>query len=81
MFRRLIEGFKAWRRGEVRIAPHGSRGRIYARKADQLVLQEGNKSGGLNVPVRAKASLEMKITRADGTTEIRHVPVALTRKE
>lgn len=80
MFRRLIEGFKAWRRGEVRVAPHGSRGRVYARKADQLVLQE-NRPGGLNVPVRAKASLEMKITRADGSTEIRHVPVTVTRKE
>lgn len=80
MFRRLIEGFKAWRRGEVRVAPQGSRGRVYARKADQLVLQE-NRAGGLNVPVRAKASLEMKITRADGSTEIRHVPVTVTRKE
>lgn len=83
MIRRLIEWFKAWQRDEVRVAPHGSRGRVYARKADvdSLVLAESPTSPGLNVPVRAKASLEMKITRADGTTEIRRVPVTVTRKE
>lgn len=26
------EDFKAWRRGEVRVAPRGTTGRIYARK-------------------------------------------------
>ena len=28
----LWEDFKAWRRGERRIAPHGATGRIYERK-------------------------------------------------
>lgn len=47
--RRLIEWFRAWRRGERRIAPHGVRGRVYARA--------GEGSG-----VRAKARPEAKIT-------------------
>jgi hypothetical protein len=29
--KRLIEWFNAKRRGDVRVAPHGARGRVYAR--------------------------------------------------
>ena len=37
LFHRLIEAFRAWRRGEKRIAPYGVRGRVYAKAGDPAV--------------------------------------------
>jgi hypothetical protein len=74
LFRDLYEDFKAWRRGEVRVAPRGTRGRVYARK-------DGEPSGGptVNVASTATATLTMIITRADGTKEIVTRPATVTK--
>lgn len=37
ILRELLEDFKAWRRGERRVAPYGTKGRIYARKGEPQV--------------------------------------------
>ena len=61
---------KAWRRGEKRVAPYDTRGRIYQRKGESV--------GGPSL-YRSKATpdatLKLKITRADGTVEYREAPV------
>lgn len=49
--RGLIEAFRAWRRGERRIAPAGVRGRVYARK------------GGGSPGISAKTTLQAKMTQ------------------
>ena len=39
MFARLREywqDYKAWRRGEYRVAPYGARGRVYARRNEEV---------------------------------------------
>ena len=61
MWKRILwawEDFKAWRRGERRVAPHGTTGRIYERK--------GSDSGGLLKPVEAKPEvvIEASVFRA-----------------
>ena len=65
-FRRLWEDYKAYRRGERRVAPKNVRGRIYARAAST--------SGGTQIGATPKASLEITITRADGSVEKQIVP-------
>jgi len=50
MFTRLVEWFKATRRGEVRVAAPGVRGRVYAR------------AGGDSGQVRAKTTLKPALT-------------------
>lgn len=69
--RELWEDFKAWRRKERRVRPYGERGRIYERK-------DAEPSGGAKrMRALPKATLHMKITRADGTVEYRQVPAKL----
>lgn len=63
-FRSLWEDFKAWRRGEQRVAPRSQSGRVYAR--NDRVEAPG---GAHNVSARATAVCRAKITRADGTVE------------
>lgn len=65
----LIEDFKAYRRGEKRVAPRGTRGRIYAPT-------EGKSEVGTTFRAKADpvATLIMKITRTDGTVERVTVP-------
>jgi hypothetical protein len=73
IFRVLWEDLKAFRRGERRIAPRSiHRGRVYARK------DEDTNSGGFTFIAKRepKATLTMKITRADGTVE--HIVVPAT---
>lgn len=70
---RLYEWFKAWRRKEVRIAPKGVRGRVYAKKEDV------KSSGGLNVTVEPKVSCQVVVTRADGTVESFEAPAQIVR--
>jgi hypothetical protein len=69
----LVEDVKAWRRGERRVAPRGVRGRVYAPKEEAA-------SGGSVVRIRKEpiASLVMKVTRADGSTETIEVPAQVS---
>jgi hypothetical protein len=75
ILRVLWEDLKAFRRGERRIAPRSQhRGRVYARK------NEDTPSGNYFATKRApKATLRMKITRADGTVEHVVVPANVTK--
>lgn len=72
MFGRMIEGYKAWRRGDKRVAPYGTRGRVFERK-------NGEPSGGssVNIGVKPKANLEIKVTRADGRVEVHNIPASV----
>lgn len=81
-FRSLVEDFKAYRRGEYRVAPRGSTGRVYARKNSVTNVSEdptplaanGERttvSGeGTNMNGRAQATLVMNIKRANGSEEV-----------
>lgn len=71
MLARLIDWFSALRRGEKRIAPHGARGRVYAKRDGSV----DNASDGRQFRVSPTATCEAKITRADGTVEIVNLPV------
>jgi hypothetical protein len=51
------EDLKAWRRGEVRIAPHGTTGRVYARKDSR---------GHPIIPSKGTVRTHIKITSKDG---------------
>ena len=70
----LVDHFRAWRRGERRIAPYGTYGRVYER------INEPEKTGEHAATARAKAKLEMKIVRADGTVETRRVKARITEQ-
>jgi len=72
MFGRLIDGFNGWRRGEVRVAPYGVRGRVWVKKDAPVAEPSG--PGVINIGVTPTATLEMKVTRADGSVEIINVP-------
>jgi hypothetical protein len=69
----LIGDFHARRRGERRVAPYGSTGRVYERV-------NPSSAGDHQAAGRGKATLEMKITRANGKVERRIVLAKLTRK-
>ena len=60
--REYWEDFKALRRGERRVAPHGQRGRVYGSKntPSSPLVQATSKS---------MVRIDMKIIRADGTVE------------
>lgn len=74
IIRVLWEDLKAFRRGERRIAPRSvTRGRVYARK------NEDTPSGSHFATKREpKATLSMKITRADGSVERVVVPATVS---
>ena len=69
--RRLLEWWRAMRRGDHRISKV-SRGRIYAKKNEPTAAK-----------TLAKATMELTIVRADGTTEHRTVPctTGLTKEQ
>jgi hypothetical protein len=69
----LKEDFKASRRGEHRVAPRGQTGRVYARPAPESAASAGSH----DADGRASATLHMKITRADGTVELRSAPATI----
>lgn len=69
LIRYYWENFKAWRRGEVRIAPRGVTGRVFAKKN-----AEPAPDTGMSTMVRGKVSTELKITKADGTVHVVHLP-------
>lgn len=74
LFGQVIDHFHAHRRGERRIAPYGATGRVYER-VNQSIAGGNHQSSG-----RGKATLDLTITRANGTVERRSVPVTVTRK-
>ena len=59
LLRSLIEDFRAWRRGETRVAPRKLTGRVYA-------LKETPKAGGGAKVMRSKGvmTLERRVFRA-----------------
>ena len=71
--RSVVADFRAFRRNEKRVAPRGTRGRIYAPK-------EGAPTGGtaFRIGKTPTAHLTMTITRADGTKEIVRAPAQVT---
>ena len=71
MFNRIIEAFGAWRRNERRVAPYGARGRVFEKKNPEVAQSS---PGNVNVKAGPTATLEMKITRKDGTVETIVVP-------
>jgi hypothetical protein len=75
--RSLVEDFKAHRRGEKRIAPRGTRGRIYAPKVGSVAAD--NEGMSFRVSKTPTAQLTMKITRANGDVETIVVPAQVTR--
>ena len=52
LFRSLIEDFKAWKRGEIRVAARNSTGRVYAPKGTP-------KEGGGSKVMRSKGVLTL----------------------
>lgn len=77
MFKRITESFKAWRRGERRVAPHGVRGRVYEKKDPQH--DTTGSGGGREISSRGTATLHMKVLRQDGTSEEIEVPATVKR--
>ncbi len=69
----IWEDFKAKRRGEHRIAPRGERGRVYAKN-------EPDPQPGHHVRARGKATLHMKVTRANGDVEHYDAPVDIEER-
>ena len=70
----LLDHARARLRGERRIAPYGVTGRVYER------IREDAPAGAHQASARANATLEMKITRADGSIEIRTMPAKVTEQ-
>lgn len=60
--RTFWEDVKARRRGETRVAPRGTRGRVYAKP-------EGGSPAGMVATSRPKAAMTARIIRKDGTIE------------
>ena len=82
--RSLWEDFKAWRRGERRVAPRGvMRGRIYEKKGRVFgrVNHLPPQAGRHNVNVKPTVAVQVTKIHADGTREeIGTVPGTLTVK-
>ncbi len=73
LFRSLIEDFRAWRRGETRVAPRKLTGRVYAPKGTP-------KGGGGTKVMRSKGvmTLKRRVFRA-ATGEWEDLPEQRTR--
>ena len=68
----ISDTFKAFMRGDRRVAPHGTTGRVY----------ESKKAGATDdhaSSARASATLEMVVTRKDGTVERIKVPTSAVK--
>lgn len=68
--RSFVDDFHAHRRGEVRVAPRGQTGRVYAKVAP-------SPSSVAQVTAQPVATLTMQITRANGQVETITVPATL----
>lgn len=60
---RLLDRWRAWRRGERRVAPHAVRGRVYRRREDD------EEPGRLATKAKGSVSISARVFRADGTVE------------
>ncbi len=76
MFYRLFDWIAATRRGERRIAPYGSRGRVFEKKNPELASIAG---AGKNMDAGPTLTVSAKITRADGTVEIVDLPGSVSQ--
>ena len=76
--RSVVEDFRAHRRGEHRIAPRGTRGRVYAPKGAAAPLNTATSGNSFRIGKTPTAHLTMTITRADGTKEIVRAPAQVT---
>ena len=74
MFDKLKDKYRTWKRDEVRIAPYGVRGRVYAKKHPEV---EASATAEKRVVSSGKAELTMKIKRADGSVEVRKEPASV----
>jgi len=74
-FRSLIQDIKARFRGEKRIAPRGTRGRVYQKPQD---VPSGRGAAPFGVRPQPEATLTITVTRADGTVESQTVPAHVT---
>lgn len=68
-FRHVRDDFNAWRRGEVRVAPYGSTGRVFERKAEPT-----SPDNSYQYAAEPVVTVELEIRRADGTVEKINVP-------
>jgi hypothetical protein len=62
-FREIKEDLKALRRGEKRVAPFGSTGRVYAKR------KPASDDGAINPKTKPNLSISARVIRADGTVE------------
>ncbi len=68
--RELLDHFKATRRGEVKVAPYGSRGRVYAPPEGERDLKRDMNAGNIiAVKGKPRARLSVRVFRKDGTIE------------
>lgn len=74
---KLQDRYAAWRRQDVRIAPFGTRGRVFEKSAAYAAANKV--SDGMNVEIDSKpvVTCHIKVTRADGTVEEQTVPAEL----
>lgn len=70
--RSLVSDFRAWRRGERRVAPRSARGRVYARPDSEAL-------GPVRVRREPTARLLLTITRANGSIEHVEAPASITK--
>lgn len=64
----IREDWKAKRRGEVRVAPRGASGRVYA-KEGQYPSEARSRAGAHQARAKATVTVGIKVIRADGTVE------------
>ncbi len=64
--RELWDHFKAKRRGEKKVAPYGTRGRVYQPAEGEPDMNAGNV---MTVKKEPKVTIRAKVTRTDGTVE------------
>ncbi len=76
MWERIVDWYRAQRRGEKRVAPYGTRGRVFVKKNEPLSNQ-----GPLMEPITSKATavIHMKVMRANGEIEHITVPATVTK--
>ncbi len=68
--RELLDHFQAKRRGEVKVAPYGSRGRVYAPpKGERDHDRDMNAGNVIAVKAKPRARISARVIRADGRIE------------
>lgn len=72
---KLKDRFAAWQRQDVRIAPYGTRGRVFEKSPAYSA--EVSDAANIEIDSKPVVTCEIKITRADGTVETQTVPAEL----